>query len=98
MIDQLSLITILFMGITTYFTRFAGFMLLRNRVLSPRMQYVMECMPGCVLISVIAPIFVSNNPATLIGLAITIFAAFRFGIFTTVLISICSTGILRSLI
>ncbi|EHU1441377.1 AzlD family protein [Acinetobacter baumannii] len=97
MIDQLSFLTILFMGITTYLTRIMGFLLLRNRKLSPKMQYVMESMPGCVLVSVIAPTFVSTEPATLIGLAITIFAATRFGIFTTVIIAICATGLLRNL-
>ena len=33
---------------------------------------VLEAVPGCVLISVIAPRFVSDNPAELLALAITL--------------------------
>ena len=60
MIDTPTLITIVLMASTTYLTRILGYLALRNRVLSPRMLAVLESVPGCVLISVIAPAFVSG--------------------------------------
>ena len=53
----------------TYSTRLIGFFALRNRTLSRRAQIVMEAAPGCVLISVIAPYFVSDKPHELIAIA-----------------------------
>ncbi|MDR2249730.1 AzlD family protein [Acinetobacter sp.] len=97
MLDSMSFMTIVLMAITTYLTRISGFLLLRNKTLSPRMQYVMESMPGCVLISVIAPVFVSKDPATLVALAITTIAATRLGLLSTVCIGVASAGLLRHL-
>ncbi|MBB6262019.1 putative membrane protein [Paenochrobactrum gallinarii] len=98
MIDPIVAVTILLMAGVTYLTRIGGYVLLRNRVLSKRATAVMEAAPGCVLISVIAPDFVSNNPADLLTLAITIFAATRFSMLPTVVIGIASAGICRALI
>lgn len=97
MLDSMSFMTIVLMAITTYLTRISGFLLLRNKTLSPRMQYVMESMPGCVLISVIAPVFVSKDPATLVALAITAIAATRLGLLSTICIGVASAGLLRHL-
>jgi uncharacterized membrane protein len=62
------------------------------------MRAVMENVPGCVLISVIAPAFVSDQPANLLALAITLLAAIRLSILPTVMIGILSTGLLRHLV
>lgn len=98
MIDPLALLTIILMASVTYLTRIGGYILLRNRTLSRRAMAVMEAAPGCVLISVIAPDFVSEKPADLIALAITVFAATRFSMLPTVLIGIASAGLCRYLI
>ena len=82
----------------TYLTRIAGYVVLRDRTLSPRAKAVMEAAPGCVLISVIAPAFVSRNPADLLALAITFIAATRLSMLPTVLIGVASAGLLRHLI
>lgn len=95
MIDAATFGTIALMAVGTYLTRILGYLALRNRVLSPRMRYVLECVPGCVLVSVIAPAFVSDRPADLIALAITIVAACRLSILPTVCIGIIATGLLR---
>lgn len=95
MIDTATVLTILLMAFGTYLTRILGYMALRNRVLSQRMRSVLESVPGCVLISVIAPAFVSQRPADLAGLAITLIAACRLSILPTVTIGILSTGLLR---
>lgn len=95
MIDLTSLLTILGMCAVTYATRVIGFLALRNRTLSPRAAAVMEAAPGCVLISVIAPNFVSERPADLLALAITLVAATRLPMLSTVVIGVASAGLLR---
>jgi len=95
MIDQLTLLTIVLMAAVTYLTRIGGYLVLRNRTLSHRATAVMEAAPGCVLISVIAPHFVSSNPADLIAIGLTLAAASRFSMLPTVAIGIVSAGLLR---
>lgn len=55
----------------------------------------MDNVPGCVLISVIAPAFVSEQPANLLALAVTVLAAMRFSLLPTVMIGVAATGLLR---
>ncbi|MFD2449647.1 AzlD family protein [Vogesella fluminis] len=70
-------------------------MVLRKRTLSPRMMAVMDSVPGCVLISVIAPAFVSDRPADLLALGIMLAAASRCSVLPTVMTGIASAGLLR---
>ena len=93
--ESLTLLTLGLMAVVTYLTRILGFVALRNRALSPKAKVVLECVPGCVLISVIAPAFVSNNSANLLALGITLIAATRLTLLPTVLIGIIATGFLR---
>jgi uncharacterized membrane protein len=88
-------LTIVLMAAVTYLTRVIGYVGLRNRTLSRRAQTVMEAAPGCVLIAVIAPNFVSERPADLIALAMTVVAAIRFSMLPTVLIGVAAAGLLR---
>jgi uncharacterized membrane protein len=97
MIDAATLLTIVLMAGVTYLTRIGGYVMLRNRALSARATAVMEAAPGCVLISVIAPAFVSRNPADLLALAITFIAATRLSMLPAVLIGVASAGLLRHL-
>ena len=62
--------------------------------LKPPRANVMEAAPGCVLISVIAPYFVSDKPHELIAIALTVLAASRFSMLVTVLIGVGSSGLL----
>ncbi|TPI82515.1 MULTISPECIES: AzlD family protein [unclassified Mesorhizobium] len=98
MIDPMTVLAILAMAGVTYLTRIGGYVVLRNRALGPRATAVMEAAPGCVLISVIAPDFVSKNPADLAALAITVLAATRLSMLPTVVIGVASAGMLRWLI
>lgn len=82
-------------GIQLHLTRILGYLLLRNRQLSARTLAVMDNVPGCVLISVIAPAFVSEQPANLLALAVTVLAAMRFSLLPTVMIGVAATGLLR---
>lgn len=98
MIDSLTFQVVVAMAFATYLTRVLGFILLRNRTLSPVAQEVMLAAPGCVLIAVIAPKFANGNPADLIALALTLFAATRLPILPVVLIAVLATGTLRFLL
>lgn len=98
MIPLSTLLTILAMLAVTYTTRIAGFLFLRGRVIGPRLQLVMEAAPGCILISVIAPHFVTGHPADLAALVITMICAARLPMLPTVIIAIVSAGVLRQLL
>jgi len=86
------------MATVTYLTRIGGYLFLRNRTLSSRLRMVMENAPGCVLITVIAPDFVTGRPADLLALAITMLAATRLPVLPTVVIAIASAGVLRHML
>ncbi len=98
MIDLTVVLTIVLLASVTYLTRIGGYVLLRNRTLGRRATAVMEAAPGCVLISVIAPDFVSDRPADLLALAITVIAATRLSMLPTVIVGIASAGLCRYLI
>ena len=87
-----------YMAVATYLPRALGFLLLRNRTLGPQLAQVLNAAPGCVLIAVIAPKFVSGHPANLIALGLTVYAASRFSILPVVLFAIVVTGVLRVLL
>ena len=90
---SLTILTIVLMALTTYLTRIGGYLLLRDRAFSPRIKAVMEAAPGCVLITVIAPHFVTSNPADLLALAISLLAAMRFSLLPVVVISVVATAL-----
>lgn len=94
MISWTSFLVILGMLAATYSTRLMGFFMLRNRTLSPHAAAVMEAAPGCVLIAVIAPYFVSDKPHELAAMVITLFAASRWGMMPTVLVAVASAALL----
>ena len=95
MIDAHTLLIIVCVAATTYATRLLGFYLLRNRTLSLRQQRVLEVMPGCVLISVIAPYFVPHNLADALAIALAVLAASRFSLLPAVCISVLGASALR---
>ena len=98
MIHSTTLIAILLVAATTYLTRILGYVLLKNKTLSNKQRKILEVVPGCVLISVIAPYFVKDNVADLLAIAITLIAASRFSLLPTVVISMLSAALLRTVI
>lgn len=92
-----NLLAITAMAVVTYLTRIGGYVLLRNRTLSRRMSGVMDAAPGCVLIAVIAPHFVTPHHGDLLALAVTVAAATRLSLLPTVLIGVASSALLRQL-
>lgn len=95
MIHTPTLIAILFIAGTTYLTRVLGYILLKNKTLNNKQRQILEVIPGCVLISVITPYFVKDNPADLIAIFITVLVATRFSLLPTVVISMASAALLR---
>ena len=98
MIHSTTLVAILVVAATTYLTRILGYVLLKNKALSNKQRKILEVVPGCVLISVIAPYFVKDNVADLLAIAITLLAASRFSLLPTVAISMLSAALLRTVL
>lgn len=98
MIHSTTLVAILLVAATTYLTRILGYVLLKNKTLSNKQRKILEVVPGCVLISVIAPYFVKDNVADLLAIAITLLAASRFSLLPTVVISMLSSALLRTVL
>ena len=98
MIHSTTLGAILLVAATTYLTRILGYVLLKNKTLSNKQRKILEVIPGCVLISVIAPYFVKDNVADLLAIAITLLAASRFSLLPTVVISMLSAALLRTVL
>jgi uncharacterized membrane protein len=96
-IDRWTLATIVLMALATYVTRVGGYLLLGTRELSPRAMTVLDMAPGCVLIAVIAPVFVSGRITDLIALSLTLVAAMRLPLLPTVLIGVASAAVARSM-
>ena len=59
---------------------------------------VLNAAPGCVLVAVIAPAFVSGHCADLIALALTAYAASRFSILPVMLFALAVTAAMRALL
>jgi len=98
MIHSTTFVAILLVAATTYLTRILGYVLLKNKTLSNKQRKILEVVPGCVLISVIAPYFVKDNVADLLAIAITLIAASRFSLLPTVVISMLSAALLRTVL
>ena len=98
MIQMSTFIAILLVALTTYATRLLGYVLLKNKTLSKRQRKILEVIPGCVLISMITPYFLRDDPADLIAIIVTLFVASRFGMLPTISISMASAAILRMLL
>jgi len=59
---------------------------------------VMNAAPGCVLLAVIAPHFVSGRPEDLAALGVTLLAAGRLPLLATVDIAVASAGLFRLIV
>lgn len=97
MISVTTILTFIGMATVTYCSRILGYLLLGNRNLSPRAKAVMDVAPGCVLISVIAPHFVSSRPEEIVALVITLLAASRLSMLATVVIAVSSLDLLKNI-
>lgn len=90
-------VTIVALAICTYLTRIVGYLVFADREISAKTMQVMQAIPGCVLIAVIAPVIMSGNLANMVAVAVTCVAMLRFSLLPTVMIAIVVTGILRQM-
>ncbi|MFG1345120.1 AzlD domain-containing protein [Xanthobacter autotrophicus DSM 431] len=67
--DAGTLIAILVMALATMFNRTAGFLLMRLIPVTPRVRRVLDCLPGAVLVALLAPGAVHGDRAMWGGLA-----------------------------
>lgn len=95
MIHLDTVIAILIVALTTYSTRILGYRLLKHRTLSARQKKILDIVPGCVLISVLAPYFVPHTWVDFLAIAITVLVSIRFSLLPAVLLSMISTALLR---
>lgn len=65
------------MVLATYSTRVIGWVLLRNRTLSPAFQRTLDAAPACVMMAIVAPSFMTTDPIDLLTLALTVAVAFK---------------------
>jgi uncharacterized membrane protein len=98
MINSSAVITILGMACVTYLTRLLGYLLLKDQTLSPRTKHLLEFAPGCVIISAIAPYFISPHPEMVIAMFIAVACASRLSMLPTLIISVASLAAIKSLI
>lgn len=89
-------IVILGMLAATYSTRLIGWLVLRNRPVSPTTQRVLDAAPGCVMISIVAPAFMTTNVVTLVTLAATVLVAFRVNLAWTILFAVGFNALLQT--
>lgn len=95
--NWMEMITILCMGSVTYFTRVIGFLWLRKHHLSARLRAVLDASPCCVMVSVVAPSFVTTDPKTILALIFTILMALKFNLAITICSSVLCMAILQQI-
>lgn len=92
-------LAILGMGLVTYITRAGGFWLIGRVTLTPRLERVLESLPGTVLIAIIAPMPFTQHWSH--AFAIGLSAAFMLWLqhsFISVILAVGLTLTLRALI
>jgi len=97
--DFTALLTIAGMALVTYLTRAGGLFLMERVDFSPRFKAWLNCLPGTVIISMVAPSALSGKiPETVAALA-TILVTIKFkSIFPAMLTGVGTVWILRVLI
>lgn len=92
-------VAILGMGLATYATRLAGYVLLRGVQITGRFKTALEAVPPAILTAVIAPTVFLQGPAEMISGAITLLSAIlKFPLLVTILIGVGSVAILRTVL
>jgi uncharacterized membrane protein len=93
-LDPTNLAAIVLMGVATYATRAAGFLLAGHLPRSGPVRAALDALPPAVLAAVIAPAVV-EGPAEMAAAAITMVAALRLPLLVTVAVAAGSVAILR---
>ena len=93
-----TLAAILAMAVVTYTTRLTGVAVLRRYRLGPRLASVLEAVPGCVLVAVIAPAALGRGPGEAAAAAVTLLAALRLPLAAVVLVGVGAAAGFRALL
>ncbi|MBA4791881.1 MAG: AzlD domain-containing protein [Pseudomonadota bacterium] len=75
LLDAPTLIAICVMAVTTFFNRTAGFMVMRFIPLTPRVRRILECLPGAVIVAIVAPTAAHGDVPMACGLVAALAAA-----------------------
>lgn len=91
--------TIAAMFAATYSTRTIGWLLLRNRKVSPPLRRALDAAPGAVMAAIVAPQFMTTDPVKLASLAVaTLVAVKTKNMAAAVLVSMAAFAGLRALL
>ncbi|MFG1394687.1 AzlD family protein [Xanthobacter agilis] len=74
-VDAGTLLAICVMALATVFNRTAGFFLMRLIPVTPRVRKVLDCLPGAVLVALLAPGAVHGDKGMIAGLVAAVVAA-----------------------
>ena len=91
------MLVILGMVLATYSTRLIGWLVLRNRTVSPALQRMLDASPACVMLAIVAPSFMTTDPIDLFTLTSAIVVALRTNMPTTVIYAVVINGLLHHL-
>lgn len=75
LLDAPTLLAICVMAATTLFNRTAGFMVMRFIPLTPRVRRILECLPGAVIVAIVAPTAAHGDLPLALGLAAALITA-----------------------
>lgn len=92
------LLTILGMAAATYSTRIIAYLLLRGRDFSPDVKKLFELVPCCVMVSVVAPSFMTTSIPDLGGLAAALLVAARKNLLMSVAAAVGVDALLTHLL
>jgi len=97
--NLMTLLTIGGMALVTYLTRAGGLFLMKRVVFSQRFKAWLNCLPGTVLISMVAPSVLSGNFAEALAALATILVTIRFNsIFPAMLTGVGTVWLLRAVL
>ena len=93
--DGATVVAIALMGVVTYLTRVAGFLLADRFRLGGRAAAAFDAIPVAVLTAVIAPTLLTSSAAESLAGVVTILAAFRLPLLGTVVVGVAAVVLLR---
>ena len=96
-VDPLTLLLILALGVATYGTRVAGYLILsRFETLDPRVEAALDAVPAAVITALVTPAVLASSWADAIAAVITIIAALKLPVIPVLLIAAVSVTALRA--
>jgi uncharacterized membrane protein len=92
-----TLAAILAMALATHFIRLAGYAMMARVTVTPRLQRMLNALPGSVVAATVLPIVVKSGPAAVLGIAIVMAVMiFRRNEFLAVCIGVGAVALMRA--